>query len=97
MNAFRRVSDLVADAEDLVGKIGDAASPEIKALRRRVETSIDDLKGDWRRYSRRRMRDARRVVKTGNALAEDHPWMVGLAGLVVGAAIVGLISTSRNR
>ena len=96
MNAFRRVSDLVADAEDLVGKIGDAASPEIKALRNRVESSIDDLKDDWRRYSRRRMRDARRVAKSGNEMAHEYPWVLGLAGLVVGAAIVGLLTASRD-
>ena len=51
MNAFRRVSDLVADAEDLVGKIGDAASPEIKALhnprqpKQRIDNSFDHVSG----------------------------------------------------
>jgi ElaB/YqjD/DUF883 family membrane-anchored ribosome-binding protein len=96
MNSFRRVSDLVADAEDLVGKIGDTASPEIKALRRRVESSIDDMRSDWRRYSKRRMRDARRVAEYGDDMAREHPWMLGIAGIVIGAAIIGVLASRHN-
>jgi ElaB/YqjD/DUF883 family membrane-anchored ribosome-binding protein len=41
---FKVLSDLIADAEDLLAKLGDSTSPEINALRSKVQESIAEIK-----------------------------------------------------
>jgi ElaB/YqjD/DUF883 family membrane-anchored ribosome-binding protein len=41
---FKVLSDLIADAEDLLAKLGDSTTPEINALRSKVQESIAEIK-----------------------------------------------------
>jgi ElaB/YqjD/DUF883 family membrane-anchored ribosome-binding protein len=41
---FKVLSDLIADAEDLLAKLGDATTPEISAMRSKVQESIAEIK-----------------------------------------------------
>jgi ElaB/YqjD/DUF883 family membrane-anchored ribosome-binding protein len=41
---FKVLSDLIADAEDLLAKLGDSTTPEISALRSKVQDSIAEIK-----------------------------------------------------
>ena len=48
-DAFRSMSDLVADAEDLLLKLEKLQIPETSALTEKVQDSIDDMRGYLRR------------------------------------------------
>jgi ElaB/YqjD/DUF883 family membrane-anchored ribosome-binding protein len=48
MNTFMSMSNLVADAEDLLAKLGNSTSPEIRALKNKLERSILEMKEEFR-------------------------------------------------
>ncbi len=83
MNAtFHSMSDLVADAEDLLQKLARSHSPEIRALTERVQGSIDDMRVSLRRRVKRR---ANRGV--GRSL---------LWGTVGGVALISILVAVRQ-
>lgn len=75
-DTFHSISDLVADAEDLLVKLARAQSPEIRALKERVQDSIDDM----RDYLRRRVKS-----RTSRGAGSSLIW--GIAGAIALVAI----------
>ena len=51
--AFKSLSDLVADAEDLLARIGHSQTPEVRALMDTVRASIERMNEQLRRRARR--------------------------------------------
>jgi hypothetical protein len=81
--AFRSMSDLVADAEDLLARIGHAQTPEVRALIDIVQVSVERMNEQLRRRARGlRVRDdfARSWIR--------NPWVYLAAGasLAIGVA-----------
>jgi ElaB/YqjD/DUF883 family membrane-anchored ribosome-binding protein len=85
MDIFNSMSDIVADAEDLLRALGDSSNPEIQVLRRRVESSIDDMKANLRQ------RLKARAERAGGMTVS--PWLI--AAVVLSAAL--LIGTMTHR
>ena len=84
----QEVSNLIADVQDLLGRVGHLADPEIASLRTRVEQGIAATKQTLADGSARVQRTARQAISAGDGYVRDQPWQsVGIAaaaGLVVG-------------
>jgi hypothetical protein len=81
--AFKSMSDLVADAEDLLARIGHSQTPEVRALMDTVRVAVERMNEQLRRRAR------------GLPVRDDfarswtwNPWVCLAAGasLVVGVA-----------
>ena len=81
--AFRSMSDLIADAEDLVARISDSQMPEVRALMETVQPSLERMKERLRRRARRM-----RVRDDFARLWISNPWVYLAAGasLAIGVA-----------
>jgi hypothetical protein len=81
--AFRTMSDLVADAEDLVARIGDSQTPEVRALMEIVQPSLERMKDRLRRRAR-----GMRVQDDFDRSWIGNPWVYLAAGasLAIGVA-----------
>jgi len=60
--AFKSMSDLVADAEDLVARVAHSHTPEVRALSNAVQRSVDQVKEQLRRRARG-LRSSQRVPR----------------------------------
>jgi hypothetical protein len=81
--AFKSMSDLVADAEDLLARIGHSQTPEVRALMDIVQVSVERMNEQLRRRARGlRVRDDFARSWTRN------PWAYLAAGasLAIGVA-----------
>jgi hypothetical protein len=81
--AFKSMSDLVADAEDLLARIGHSQTPEVRALTDSVQVSVEHMNEQLRRLARGlRVRDEFAHLWTRN------PWVYLAAGasLAIGVA-----------
>jgi ElaB/YqjD/DUF883 family membrane-anchored ribosome-binding protein len=81
--AFKSMSDLVADAEDLLARIGGSQTPEVRALMETVRVSVKRMNEQLRRRARGlpvRDHDARSWTR--------NPWVYVAAGasLAIGVA-----------
>ena len=79
MNNFKAMSDLVADAEELLSKLGRSASPEIRELSSRVEPSIGEMKGTFRDRLKSGQDILRGATRTAAGFARENPRSVALA------------------
>jgi hypothetical protein len=60
MSTFTPLSDLVADSDDLLARLDNSTSPEIRAHKQRIASSLRDMKHRFKhrvRASRRAKRD----------------------------------------
>jgi hypothetical protein len=88
MNAdFKIMSDLIADAEDLVARVTSSQTPEVHALSNAVQRSVDLLKKQLRRRAR--------GLRPRQALLswQKSPW----AYIAAGALLAACIAAARRR
>lgn len=95
MNEFNAMSDLVADAEELLSKLGRSASSDIRELSSRVESSIGEMKGVFRDRLKKGENTLRGVTKTGVGFAKQNPSMSMAVGLCVAFTVIYMMF-SRN-
>jgi ElaB/YqjD/DUF883 family membrane-anchored ribosome-binding protein len=50
--AFKSMSDLVADAEDLIARVAHSQTPEVRVLANKVQLSVNHLKEQLRKRAR---------------------------------------------
>jgi ElaB/YqjD/DUF883 family membrane-anchored ribosome-binding protein len=90
LNASRsqEIRNLLADMQDLLGRVGHLADPEIARLRARVERGLATAKKTIADGADRVQRQAQDVITAGDGYVRDRPWQaVGIAaaaGLLVG-------------
>ena len=84
----QEVNDLMADVQDLLGRVAHVADPDIARLRKKVEGALANAKtalSDGRDSVRRQAREA---VQAGDSYVREQPWQaVGIAaaaGLLIG-------------
>ncbi|HEY2685941.1 MAG TPA: DUF883 family protein [Steroidobacteraceae bacterium] len=97
MDKFKAMSDLVADAEELLVKLGNSASPEVKALRDKVEQSIDDMKSQVRSKVRIGADAAQELGANIVEYAQENPWVAAAAATTVAVAFIFLAMHQRER
>jgi ElaB/YqjD/DUF883 family membrane-anchored ribosome-binding protein len=78
------MSDLVADAEDLLRSVGDSNNPELQVLRSKLESSIDGMKTNLRQR-----------LKARAEIEDDlkiNPWVVAAVVALAAALLIGTIT-----
>lgn len=95
MDIFISMSDMVADADDLLRALGDSSNPEIQVLRSRVESSIDDMKTNLRQRLKSR---AGTEDSLTSKLAGDpgvNVWLVAAVAVLSAALLIGAMTHRR--
>ena len=86
MNAdFKIMSDLVADAEDLVARVAHSQTPEVRELSDAVQRSVDLLK----KQLRGRARGLRRTQ--GRVSWRENSWSYVAVGALLAACVAALL------
>jgi ElaB protein len=84
----QEVNNLMADVQDLLGRVAHVADPEIARLRTKVEGGLTAAKKALVDGTDRVQRHAKNAMSAGDSYVRDQPWQaVGIgavAGLVVG-------------
>lgn len=87
----QEVDNLIADVQDLLGRVGHLADPEVALLRARVEQGIAITKQTLTDGSARVQRNARHALSAGDSYVRDQPWqavgIAAVAGLVLGFVV----------
>ena len=89
MDHVHRMNQLVSDAEELLAKLGNSASPEIRQLRDKVESSVADMKGviaDQAEGSADKLRD---VTKSVIEYVQENPAVAAGTAIAVALIYVG--------
>jgi len=88
----QEVNNLIADVEDLVGRVGNAADPEIARLRAKVEKAIAAARQSLADGADQVQQKTREALDAGNQYVREQPWQaIGIAA-VVGLAMGFLVS-----
>jgi ElaB/YqjD/DUF883 family membrane-anchored ribosome-binding protein len=90
MSNFKAMSDLVADAEELLSKLGRSASPEVRELGSRVESSIGEMRGVFRDRLKQGEDTFRDATRTAAGFARQNPISIAI-GLAVAIGAICLI------
>src|ERR1022692_4395157 len=84
----QEVRNLMADMQDLLGRVAHVADPEIARLRAKIERGLTAAKNTLADGTDRVERHAKDVMNAGDGYVRDQPWQaVGIAaaaGLAVG-------------
>ena len=84
----QEVNDLIEDVEEFVGRVGEAADPEIARLRAKVEQAVSTAKQSLIQGAEHVQRKAHAAMDAGDRYVRDQPWqalgVAALAGLVLG-------------
>jgi ElaB/YqjD/DUF883 family membrane-anchored ribosome-binding protein len=91
------MSQLVSDAEELLARLGDSATPEIRQLRDRVESSIGDMKGVIFDKSKLSAEKIREVTKSVVGYVQENPWVAVAAGTAIAVALIYVAFSGRGQ
>lgn len=84
----QEVRKLIADVEDLIRRVGDAADPELARLRSKVESTIATTKKAVSDGAEQAQRQAEEALAAADRYVRDQPWeaigIAALAGVAVG-------------
>jgi len=87
----QEVSNLMADVQDLLGRLAHVADPDVIRVRAKVASALSTAKATIARGSERVQRQAKDAINAGDSYVHDQPWQaIGIAaaaGLVVGFLI----------
>src|SRR5215472_12931832 len=82
------VSRLVADVEELVRRVADAADPELARLRANVEATLATTKAALSDGAERVRRQTRDALVSGDRIVHERPWeaigVAAVAGIAIG-------------
>jgi ElaB/YqjD/DUF883 family membrane-anchored ribosome-binding protein len=86
------VQNLISDVEDLVGRVRDAADPQIARLRARIAEAVSTAKKAIAHRSDTMQRQAKQAFDAGDGYVRKYPWTaIGIAAFT-GLAIAFWIS-----
>jgi ElaB/YqjD/DUF883 family membrane-anchored ribosome-binding protein len=87
---------LIADAEQLLSKLGDLKSPEIVALREKVESGIADTKNMIADQAQASAESIRKMTSSVVGYIQENPWVAIAAGTAIAVALVYVAFSSRD-
>jgi len=86
--ANQEVRKLIADVEELIRRVGDAADPELARLRAKVESTVATTKKAISDGTEQVQRQAKDAFAASDRYVRDQPWeaigIAALAGLAIG-------------
>ena len=90
--AFKSMSDLVADAEDLIARVTHSPTPQVRALVDVVQVSVNHMKEQLRK----RTRELR--LREGSAHSWlENPWLYIAAGASLAIGVAACARLQRKR
>jgi hypothetical protein len=89
--AFKSMSDLIADAEDLVARVAHSQTPEVRALADTVQSSVDRVKEQLRKRARG-LHASQGVARRWS----ENPWVYIAAGAFLAAGIAAFMRLHRE-
>jgi ElaB/YqjD/DUF883 family membrane-anchored ribosome-binding protein len=93
--ASDEVQNLIADVEDLIDRVGDAADPEVKRLRSKVAAAVASTKKTIASGADQVQRQAKEAFDASDRYVRNQPWeAIGIAALA-GVAVGFLLSSRR--
>jgi ElaB/YqjD/DUF883 family membrane-anchored ribosome-binding protein len=96
MENTRKFAKLVADTEELLDQISDQDGAEVKALRDRLERSLEQTKALLAEQHEAPPFKVRHVAASVNDYVRDYPWIALATGVLV-ASTIGILATSAQR
>ncbi len=94
--ASDEVQNLIADVEDLIDRVGEAADPEVRRLRTKVADAVTAAKRTITSGAEQVQQRARDALDAGDQYVRNQPWeAIGIAALA-GIAVGFLISSARK-
>jgi ElaB/YqjD/DUF883 family membrane-anchored ribosome-binding protein len=91
MKDSKQLDSLIRDVEELIASLADEQSPEVRALKSRVQDAVDSLEAQRKSAARR----IRRYAASVDRYIVGYPRLGFATGVVVGGLIVyaaGLLS-----
>ncbi len=87
----QEVSNLMADMQDLLGRVAHIADPDVVRLRAKLTDAMASAKASIAKGSDTVRRSARDALSAGDSYVRDQPWqaigVAAAAGLVIGFLI----------
>lgn len=96
MDKNTSIDELVADAEALLSKLGDIKSPDIQALRTKVETGIADAKRSMSRQARAGAERFQEMTESVVDYVQENPWIAVAAGTAIAVALIYIAFSGRS-
>jgi ElaB/YqjD/DUF883 family membrane-anchored ribosome-binding protein len=89
--ANHEVRKLIADVEELLRRVGDAADPELARLRAKVESTVATTKKAISDGTEQVQRQAKEAFEASDRYVRDQPWeaigIAAIAGLAIGLLV----------
>jgi ElaB/YqjD/DUF883 family membrane-anchored ribosome-binding protein len=86
--ANQEVRKLIADVEELIRRVADAADPELARLRAKVESTVATTKRAISDGTEQVQRQAKDAFEASDRYVRDQPWeaigIAAIAGLAIG-------------
>ena len=90
----QEVNNLMADVQDLLGRVAHVADPEIARLRTKVERGMTAAKKVLQDGTDQVERHAKNAISAGDSYVRDQPWQAAGIAAVVGL-MVGILAARR--
>ena len=87
---------LIADAEQLLSKLGDVKTPEIVALREKVESGLADTKTMIADRAQSSADSIRKMTTSVVGYIQENPWVAVAAGTAIAVALFYVAFSSRD-
>lgn len=90
----QEVNNLIADVQDLIGRLSSSADPEIARIRAKIERTIDTTKKAVADGASQVQKQAQDAMNAGDRYVRSSPWQaVGIASVV--GLLVGFLAARR--
>ena len=84
----QEVEKLIADVEELIGRLADTADPAIARIRGKVADTVRSTKETIAEGAAQVQRQARDALTAGDTYVREQPWeaigVAAIAGLIIG-------------
>jgi ElaB/YqjD/DUF883 family membrane-anchored ribosome-binding protein len=86
--AGEEMQNLLADVDDLINRVGDAADPEVRRLRSKVAAAVAATRQSIADGTEQVQRQAKQALEASDRYVHNQPWeaigIAALAGIAVG-------------
>ena len=96
MDKQTSLNDLIADAEALLARLGEFKTPDIQALRDKVESGIADAKKNLKRQAQWGADRVQEVTESVVDYVKENPWVAVAAGTAIAVALIYIAFSSRG-
>jgi ElaB/YqjD/DUF883 family membrane-anchored ribosome-binding protein len=96
MDINTSLNDMIGDAEALLAKLSELKTPEVQALRDKVQAGIADAKKNLKRQVQWGADRAQEVTETVVEYVRENPWVAVAAGTAIAVALIYIAFSGRS-